>query len=108
MPAGAKIFERVMQKRIGNTEYWRKIEIVEEGPFVFRVVQDQELRPLESQGKPETSNIQGALSGCAQVRERQLNRRCVAFTKARTMTGFFRREHRLGVEVQTPRNNSVD
>ncbi len=54
MPAGAKIFERVMQKRIGNTEYWRKIEIVEEGPFVFRVVQDQELRPLESQGKPES------------------------------------------------------
>jgi hypothetical protein len=54
MPAGAKIFERVMQKRIGNAEYRRKIEIVEEGPFVFRVVQDHELNQLESDGKPET------------------------------------------------------
>jgi hypothetical protein len=54
MRAGAKIFERVMQKRIGNAEYWRRIEIVEEGPFVFRVVQDHELNQLESDGKPET------------------------------------------------------
>jgi hypothetical protein len=53
MQAGAKIFERVMQKRIGNAEYWRRIEIVEEGPFVFRVVQDHELSQLESDGKPE-------------------------------------------------------
>jgi hypothetical protein len=37
MSADAKIFERVMQKRIGNAEYWRRIEIVEEGPFVFRM-----------------------------------------------------------------------
>jgi hypothetical protein len=55
MPAGAKIFERVMQKRIGNAEYWRRIEIVEEGPFVFRVVQDHELSQLESDGKLETA-----------------------------------------------------
>ena len=54
MRAGAKIFERVMQKRIGNAEYWRRIEIVEEGPFVFRVVQDHELNQLESDGKSET------------------------------------------------------
>jgi hypothetical protein len=54
MRAGAKIFERVMQKRIGNAEYWRRIEIVEEGPFVFRVVQDHELSQLEGDGKPET------------------------------------------------------
>ena len=54
MRAGAKIFERVMQKRIGNAEYWRRIEIVEEGPFVFRVVQDHELNQLEGDGKPET------------------------------------------------------
>ncbi len=53
MRAGAKIFERVMQKRIGNAEYWRRIEIVEEGPFVFRVVQDHELSQLESDGKAE-------------------------------------------------------
>ena len=54
MRAGAKIFERVMQKRIGNAEYWRRIEIVEEGPFVFRVVQDHELSKLESDSEPET------------------------------------------------------
>jgi hypothetical protein len=54
MSAGSKIFERLMQKRIGNAEYWRRIEIVEEGPFVFRVVQDHELSQRESNGKPET------------------------------------------------------
>jgi hypothetical protein len=54
MPAGATIFERVMQKRIGNAEYWRRIEIVEEGPFVFRVVQDHELSQPEGDGTPET------------------------------------------------------
>jgi hypothetical protein len=59
MRAGAKIFERVMQKRIGNAEYWRRIEIVEEGPFVFRVVQDHELNQLESDGKPETVQSAG-------------------------------------------------
>jgi hypothetical protein len=59
MRAGAKIFERVMQKRIGNAEYWRRIEIVEEGPFVFRVVQDHELSQVESDGKPETGQPAG-------------------------------------------------
>ena len=59
MRAGAKIFERVMQKRIGNAEYWRRIEIVEEGPFVFRVVQDHELSQLESDGKHETGQPAG-------------------------------------------------
>ena len=59
MSADAKLFERVMQKRIGNAEYWRRIEIVEEGPFVFRVVQDHELSQLESDGKPETVQSTG-------------------------------------------------
>ncbi len=34
-----KIFEHHMQKRIGNTDHRREIVILEEGPFVFRVVQ---------------------------------------------------------------------
>jgi hypothetical protein len=54
MSADPKIFERVMQKRIGDAEFWRRIEIVEEGPFVFRVVQDHELSRMESEGKPKT------------------------------------------------------
>jgi hypothetical protein len=29
-----------MQKRIDNAEYWREIRILEEGPFVFRVIQE--------------------------------------------------------------------
>jgi len=37
MPDDTEIFKHVMQKRIGNTEYWREIVIFEEGPFVFRV-----------------------------------------------------------------------
>jgi hypothetical protein len=51
MSAEAKIFERVLQKRIGDSEYWRRIEILEEGPFVFRVVQDHELRPMDNGAK---------------------------------------------------------
>jgi hypothetical protein len=48
MSADTGIFQHVMQKRIGNIEYWRKIVIVEEGPFVFRVVQEHELGRMES------------------------------------------------------------
>ena len=32
-----EIFKHVMQKKIGDAEYWREIKIVEEGPYVFRV-----------------------------------------------------------------------
>jgi hypothetical protein len=46
-----RIFKHVMQKRIGNAEYWRKIVILEEGPFVFRVVQEHQLSRMESDGK---------------------------------------------------------
>lgn len=35
----SKIFEHHLQKRIGNIDYRREIVILEEGPFVFRVVQ---------------------------------------------------------------------
>jgi hypothetical protein len=35
-----EIFKHVMQKKIGEAEYWREIKIVEEGPYVFRVVQE--------------------------------------------------------------------
>ena len=51
MSGDAKIFERVMRKQIGNAEFWRRIEIVEEGPFVFRVVQDHELSRMGSEAK---------------------------------------------------------
>ena len=39
----SKIFEHVMQRRIGDTEYSRELFILEEGPFVFRVVQELHL-----------------------------------------------------------------
>ena len=45
-----KIFEHVMQKKIGNTEYWREIVIFEEGPFVFRVVQELQLGKSDGAG----------------------------------------------------------
>jgi hypothetical protein len=40
MSDDSEIFRHVMQKRIDNAEYWREIVILEEGPFVFRVVQE--------------------------------------------------------------------
>ncbi len=40
MSDDTEIFRHVMQKRIDNAEYWREIVIFEEGPFVFRVVQE--------------------------------------------------------------------
>ncbi|HTZ57330.1 MAG TPA: hypothetical protein VMB49_04500 [Acidobacteriaceae bacterium] len=39
-----------MQKRIGNAEYWREIVILQEGPFVFRVVQELFLGLIDSGG----------------------------------------------------------
>jgi hypothetical protein len=43
MPVDTEIFKHVMQKKIGNTDCRREIVIVEEGPFVFRVVQQLQL-----------------------------------------------------------------
>jgi hypothetical protein len=43
-----EIFKHVLQKKIGNTEYWRKIIIFEEGPFVFRVVQELQVNLIDS------------------------------------------------------------
>jgi len=39
-----------LQKRIGNTEYWREIVILEEGPFVYRVVQELRVKLIDSAG----------------------------------------------------------
>jgi hypothetical protein len=50
MPADAEIFRHVMQKRIGSAQYWREIVILEEGPFVFRVVQDLQSATIDSGG----------------------------------------------------------
>ncbi len=40
MSAGNEIWNHLMQKKIDNAQYWREIAILEEGPFVFKVVQE--------------------------------------------------------------------
>jgi hypothetical protein len=50
MSDNTEIFKHVLQKRIGNTEYWREIVIFEEGPFVFRVVQELQVILIDSAG----------------------------------------------------------
>jgi hypothetical protein len=45
-----EIFKHVMQKKIGESEYWREIKIVEEGPFVFRVVQEVQAGVIDEAG----------------------------------------------------------
>src|SRR6202161_4190754 len=45
-----EIFKHVMQKTIGDAEYWREIKILEEGPFVFRVVQEVQQGVIDSAG----------------------------------------------------------
>jgi hypothetical protein len=50
MAEEAEIFKHVMKKRIGSTEYWREITIFEEGPFVFRVVQELQSGLIDSAG----------------------------------------------------------
>jgi hypothetical protein len=61
MSDDTEIFKHVMQKRIGNADYWREIVILEEGPFVFRVVQQLQLGRIDSAGtlpavRPSASN----------------------------------------------------
>jgi hypothetical protein len=53
MPDNTEIFKHVLQKSIGNKEYWREIVVVEEGPFVFRVVQELQLSLIDSAGNPK-------------------------------------------------------
>jgi hypothetical protein len=50
MSVETEIFKHVMQKKMGNTQYWREILIVEEGPFVFRVVQELQLGMIDGSG----------------------------------------------------------
>jgi hypothetical protein len=50
MPDDDEIFKHVMQKTIGDAEYWREIKIVEEGPYVFRVVQEVQQGVVDSEG----------------------------------------------------------
>lgn len=45
-----EIFKHVMQKKIGDAEYWREIKIVEEGPYVFRVVQEVQAGVIDDVG----------------------------------------------------------
>ena len=50
MSDNTEVFKHVLQKRIGNTEYRREIVIFEEGPFVFRVVQELQLNLIDNAG----------------------------------------------------------
>jgi len=45
-----EIFKHVMQKKVGDAEYWREIKIFEEGPCVFRVVQEVHLGTMDDAG----------------------------------------------------------
>jgi hypothetical protein len=45
-----EIFKHVLQKRIGSTEYRREIVILEEGPFVYSVVQELQVNLIDSAG----------------------------------------------------------
>jgi hypothetical protein len=45
-----EIFKHVMQKKVGEAEYWREIKILEEGPYVFRVVQEVQLGRTDDTG----------------------------------------------------------
>jgi hypothetical protein len=50
MSDDTEIFKQVLQKKIDNAEYWREIVILEEGPFVFRVVQELQSGQIDSTG----------------------------------------------------------
>lgn len=50
MSEDAPIFKHLMQKKIDNSEYWREIVILEEGPFVFRVIQELQQGLIDSAG----------------------------------------------------------
>jgi hypothetical protein len=45
-----EIFKHVMQKKVGDAEYWREIKIFEEGPCVFRVVEEVQLGTMDDAG----------------------------------------------------------
>jgi hypothetical protein len=71
MPDEAKIFEHLMQKRIENIEYWREIAIFEEGPFVFRVVQELQSALVDNAGarKAMRPNLPSRLEWICSSRE---------------------------------------
>lgn len=54
MSNDTEIFKHAMQKTVGSTEYWREIRICEEGPFVFRVIQELQLGMTDGAGVPKT------------------------------------------------------
>jgi hypothetical protein len=47
----APIFKHLMQKRIEDAEYWREIVILEEGPYVYRVIQELRLGQIDGAGE---------------------------------------------------------
>jgi hypothetical protein len=53
MSDNTEIFKHVLHKKINNAEYWREIVIFEEGPFVFRVVQELRVNLIDSTGTPK-------------------------------------------------------
>ena|ERR1700761_1832563 len=57
----APIFTHLMQKQIDNAQYWREIVILEEGPYVFRVIQELQVGQTDLAGerkrvRPATPN----------------------------------------------------
>ncbi len=51
-----------MQKKIDNAQYWREIVILEEGPFVFKVVQEH--RPGGELGMGYSATLQRTVWTC--------------------------------------------
>jgi hypothetical protein len=61
MSEDAPIFKHLMQKHVDNAEYWREILILEEGPYVFRVIQELQVGQTDVAGerkrvRPATPN----------------------------------------------------
>jgi hypothetical protein len=78
MSKDTEIFKHVMQKTIGNAEYWREILILEEGPYVFKVV--QEVRPgLKTIGPAIPSRVEWICSSKEAATEQAL--RCLQQSK---------------------------
>jgi hypothetical protein len=51
MSETAPIFEHLMQKEIDNAQYWREIRILEEGPYVYRVIQELQVGQTDVAGE---------------------------------------------------------
>ena len=92
MSDNTEIFKHVLQKRIGNTEYWREIVIFEEGPFVFRVVQELQVNLIDSAGtlKAVRPAIPAVWNGSAPAKKQRPSKHYGVCNKAKMTIGWFR------------------